>query len=113
MAFFARQQDEVNPLTEVSTVTLNPGAVGNGATVSVSVAATLPGGGAASFNNGDLIEIFPPAVAALNGLHISAFPTATAGTVQVYFINATGGSITPVSASYKLVATRMVNTLVS
>lgn len=115
MGFFARQRDEVNPLVEISfTPSFTPGAVANGATVATSQACTLGNTTvAATFNLGDIMDIFPPASAALNGLHCSVFPTATAGTAQIYFINSTGGSITPVAAKYLIVATRIQPTLVS
>ena len=112
----ARQIDEVQQLTEISFANISPGAVGNGATVGVSVAFTLGAPGSASpatFALGDQLEIFPSAGAATNGVQVQAAPTATPGTAEVYFTNATGGSITPVaSAKYTIVSTRITNTLI-
>lgn len=114
--FQVRQFEEIQPLVEISYVTLAPGAVGNGTTVGVSGACTLGNVGsgfAATFALGDQLEIFPPAGAACNGIVVSAAPTATPGTLEANFQNATGGSITPVSGKYTVVATRLSNTLVS
>jgi hypothetical protein len=114
--FQQRLQEEMNPLNEMSFSVVSPGAVGNNTTVAVSAAFTLGAAGSASpatVQLGDQIEIFPPASAATNGLSVSAYPTATPGTVEVYFQNATGGSITPVSGTYRIVATRFPNNLVT
>lgn len=117
MAYYARQQDELNPLSEISFVVLNPGAVGNGTTVSVAVAATLDqasGSIPATTLIGDILEIYPSVNSGVNGLSVTAFPTATQGTIQVYFTNNTGASITPLAnAVYKVIATRLLNDLVS
>jgi len=104
-----RQYNDVYGFLEVSnTAALSPGAVGNGTTVSVTAACTLQGTtSAATFGLGDSLEVIVPVSAASNGLLISATPTATAGTAQVYFQNQTGGSITPTAAtSYKIIAKR-------
>jgi len=113
--FQQKQVAEINPLVETSFATVSPGAVGNNATVSVAVAFTLGSvsGNPATFALGDQLEIFAPAGAATNGIVVSAAPTATAGTARVYFQNATGGSITPVSGTYTIVATRFPPNLVS
>lgn len=114
--FQQRQSTEVNPLTEISFATIAPGAIGNTTIVAVSQAFTLGNAGSASPSTialGDQLEIFAAPSTALNGLSLSAFPTATPGTVEVYFQNNTGGSITPVSGKYTIIATRLPNTLVS
>jgi hypothetical protein len=111
--FASRQYEEVQPLIEISfTASFTPGAVGNGTTVGSSQACTVgaPGGGSAfpaTFNLGDQLEVFPPIGAATNGLVVSAAPTAVAGTCEILFQNATGGSITPVAGVYRIVATRV------
>lgn len=111
--FQARQIDEVQALTEISFGVATPGAVATGATILVgaSMACTVgafTGGQPATFALGDQLEVYPSVAAATNGLSVSAFPTATPGTCELYFTNATGGSITPVAgAKYTIVATRL------
>lgn len=113
--FQQRQTAEINPLSEVSLATIAPGAVANTSIVYVAAAFKLGsvGGTPATFALGDQLEIFGPAGAALNGVNVAAAPTATAGTAGVYFTNNTGGSITPVSGPYTIIATRLPPTLVS
>jgi hypothetical protein len=109
--FQQRQSAEINPLTEISFANLTPGAVGNGATVYVAAAFTLGAPGSAfpaTGALGDQIQLYPSAAAASNGLSITAYPTATAGTYAVYFTNNTGGSITPVAGQkYTAIVTRI------
>lgn len=115
--FMSRQYEETNPLNELSFVLLTPGAVGNGTTVALTGACTLGNTGSgfpATFTLGDQLEVFAAGAAATNGILVSAAPTATPGTAEFYFQNQTGGSITPVAgAKYTIIATRLVNTLVS
>lgn len=115
--FQVRQFEEIQPLVELSYVTLSPGAVGGAATVGVSGACTLGAAGSAfpaTFALGDQLEVFPTAAAACNGIVVSCAPTGTAGTAEFNFQNATGGSITPVGgAKYVVIATRLSNALVS
>jgi hypothetical protein len=115
--FQQRQFGEIQPLTEISFAVITPGAVGNGTTVGTATAFTLGATGSASpasFALGDQLEIFPSAAAAANGVNITAVPTATVGTAEVYFQNQTGGPITPVAgAKYTIIATRLPATLVS
>lgn len=116
--FSSRQYEEVNPLVEISFVALTPGAVNNGSTlIGASGACKLgsaTGGTPATFALGDQLEVFGSAGAALNGVQVQASPTATAGTAEFYFSNITGSNVTPVAgAIYTVVATRLVNTLVS
>lgn len=115
--FASRQYEEVSPLVEISFVALTPGAVGGTATVNVNAACKLGNATSAqpaTFALGDQLEIFPSAAAATNGISVVAAPGATPGTAVVQFQNQTGGSVTPVGgAIYTIVATRLVNTLVS
>lgn len=115
--FSSRQYEEISPLVEVSFVALTPGAVNNATTVGASGACKLANATStqpATFALGDQLEVFPAAGAATNGVNVTACPTATGGTAQFYFTNATGGNITPVGgALYTVIATRLVNTLVS
>jgi hypothetical protein len=116
--FQQRQVAEINPLVELSFANITPGAVGNTTTVTVAAQAfTLGTAGSASpatFTLGDQLAIYPSAAAAINGLIVSASPTATPGTATVTFYNGTGGSITPVAgAKYAVQATRLPATLVS
>jgi hypothetical protein len=113
MAFQARQIDEVQAFTEISFGVATPGAVASGAgTLVGALMACVVGGpgntAPATFALGDQLEVYPSAAAAVNGLSVSAFPTATPGTCELYFSNITGGSITPVAgAKYTIVATRL------
>ena len=115
--FQARQVQEILPLVEISFANISPGAVGTGATVATSSAFTLAAsasGAPATFALGDQLEIYPSSGAATNGVIVTAAPTATPGTAEVYFQNQTGGSVTPVASSkYTIVATRLPATLVS
>lgn len=115
--FQQRQINELQPLAEVSFCTASPGAVGNSTTVAVSVAATLgniSSGSPATFAVGDWIQVYPASTSGTNGISVTAAPTATPGTVELYFQNNTGGSVTPVAGSvYKLVAYRTSAQLVS
>lgn len=106
--FQQRQINDVMQLLEVSTATIAPGAVTSGSTP-VYAAVAFAG---ATFALGDQLEIFPSAAAATNGVLVSATPTATPGTAGVYFQNTTGGTITPTSAKYTIVATRITPTLI-
>jgi hypothetical protein len=109
MAFANRQFEEIVGFVEVSnTAAASPGAVGNGTTVGVSVACTLQGTTtAATFALGDVLDVIAPISAALNGILLSAAPTATPGTCFLYFQNQTGGSVTPVASTvYRIVARR-------
>lgn len=116
--FQPRQIDEVQQLTEVSYANMTPGAVANGATTLVGVAQAFTVGAAgstspATFALGDQLEIYPSPAANANGVSVSAFPTATPGTAQVYFTNSTAGSITPTAgAKYTIIATRITPTLI-
>lgn len=115
--FQQRQSTEINPLSEISFVTLSPGAVTNGSTVYVTGACKLGAAGSAfpaTFALGDQLEVYPASGSATNGVLVSAAPTATGGTAGFYFQNNTGGSITPVASSvYTVVATRYPANLVS
>ena len=118
MSFQQRQAAEIYPLTEISFANLTPGAVGNTTTVTVAATAfTLGAAGTAqpaTFALGDQLEIWPSAAAAVNGLVVSAAPTATPGTALVTFYNGTGGSVTPVAGSkYTIVAIRLAANIVS
>lgn len=117
--FQQRQLNEVSPLTEVSFCVSTPGTVASGTTVVYAAVACTVGGAYASTNSpatfalGDQLEVFPSAAAATNGLLVSAAPTATPGTVGLYFQNSTGSSVTPVAgAKYTIVATRITNAVV-
>jgi hypothetical protein len=117
--FQQRQMNEVWPLVEesFSTATVAPGAITNGSLATASTAFTLgsPGGGgtsAATFALGDTLEVIAPALAALNGVACTAYPTATAGTALIVFLNNTGGTVTPVAAIYKIIAKRQVANVV-
>lgn len=118
--FQQRQMNEVWPLVEesYSTAGVAPGAITNGTVVTTSTACSLgaPGGGgtsAATFGLGDTLEVIPPAAAAANGVAVTAYPTATAGTALIVFLNNTGGTVTPVSSIYKIIAKRQVANVVS
>lgn len=116
--FSSRQYEEVNPLVEISFVALTPGAVNSGSTlVGASGACKLGSSGSsqpATFALGDQLEVFGSAGAALNGVQVQASPSATPGTAQFYFSNISGSNVTPVGgAVYTIIATRLVNTLVS
>jgi hypothetical protein len=117
MPFNSRQINELQPLAEVSFCTATPGAVGNNTTVGVTVSATLGAAGSgfpATFGLGDWIQVYPSAGAATNGISVTAAPNATAGSVTLYFQNNSGASVTPVAgATYKLIAYRQSNSLVS
>jgi len=104
-----RQFEEMQPLSELSfSVSFTPGAVANNTTISSAQACTLGGTTVpASFALGDQLEVFAPAAAATNGLVVSAAPGPTPGTAVFYFQNGTLGSITPVAAVYKVIATRL------
>src|SRR5271165_4814874 len=107
--FQQRQMNDVHQLVEISKGVATPGAVGNGATVGVSVAFTLGGiaGNPATFALGDYLQVYPSAAAVTNGINVTAAPGPTAGTAVLNFQNATGGSITPLAgASYTIVAMR-------
>lgn len=113
MSFQQKQYGDISPLNEVSQATVSPGAVATATTVGVSVACTILGGTVpATFAMGDQLEVFPPAAAALAGISVVASPTATVGTAAFQFTNATGGSITPVSGVYRIVATRLPATMI-
>ena len=104
-----RQLNEVYALFEVSTsAAASPGAITNGSVVQATNACTLQGTtSAATFALGDNLEVIAPASAALNGVEVKAFPTATAGTCNLVFVNNTGGTVTPVASSvYKIIAKR-------
>jgi hypothetical protein len=106
------QQRQVNEIYDVEvsfTAAASPGAITNGSVATASLACTLGGGAnAATFGLGDILEVVAPASAALNGVAVSAQPTATAGTALLIFLNNTGGSITPTASSiYKIIARRI------
>lgn len=111
--FQQRQFNEVQNLEISFALAVSPGAVANNTTVSASAACTLSGGTAATFTLSDQLEVFSPTVAANNGLSVTATPTATVGTARIYFQNATGGSITPVSGTYTIIAYRVPLNIVS
>jgi hypothetical protein len=118
MAFSQKQIAEIYPLNEISFATLTPGAVGSGTTVTVAATAfTLGNSGTtspATFALGDQLEIWPSAGANINGIVVSAAPTATPGTALVTFYNGTGGSVTPTAgAKYTIVAIRLAANIVS
>jgi hypothetical protein len=104
------QQRQLNELYDVEvsfSAAASPGAITNGSVVAATNACTLSGGAAATFALGDVLEVVPPAGAALNGVEVKAFPTATAGTCNLVFLNNTGGSVTPTASSvYKIIAKR-------
>jgi len=61
----------------------------------------------ATFALGDNLEVIAPAAAALNGIVVTASPSATPGTCVVSFQNNTGAGITPVaSTKYTILAKR-------
>jgi hypothetical protein len=104
-----RQLNEVYAFFEVSnTAAASPGAVSNGASVNVSVACTLQGTtNAATFALGDNLEVIAPASAALNGVEVAAYPSATPGTANLVFTNNTGGNVTPTASTvYRIIAKR-------
>jgi hypothetical protein len=107
--FQQRQYNEIQ-LVEISqTAAVSPGAIVDAA-VSHSTAACTLGGTTtpATFGLGDVLEVIPPAGAALNGVEVKAFPTATVGTCNLVFLNNTGGSITPTaSTKYTIRAKRL------
>lgn len=111
MTYQSRQYEEMQPLVELSfSVAFTPGAVANNTTISSAQACTLSGSTTpASFALGDQLEVFAPASAATNGLVVSAAPGPTPGTAVFFFQNGTLGTITPVSAVYRVVATRLRN----
>ena len=116
MAFSQRQINEIQPLAEVSAGTATPGAVTNNTTVAVTMACVIggTGGPAATFGIGDWLQDYPAAGSGVNGISVTAAPTATPGTAEVYFQNNTGGTITPVAGSaYKIVAYRTSPTVIS
>lgn len=104
-----RQFEEMQPLSELSfSVSFTPGAVANNTVITSSQACTLAGTTVpATFALGDQLEVFAPASAALNGLLVGASPGPTPGTAIFFFQNGTLGSITPVAAVYRIVATRL------
>jgi|SRR3974390_1726243 len=112
MAFYPRNVGEIYPNIEVSiTAALSPGVVANNTTVQVSAACTVGGAAAgpsnATFALGDNLEVIAPAAAALNGIVVTASPSATPGTCVVSFQNNTGAGITPVaSTKYTILAKR-------
>jgi hypothetical protein len=106
--FAQRQTEELYDYEVSFTAAASPGAITNGSVVAASNACTLSGGKPATFALGDVLEVIAPAGAALNGVAVSAQPTATAGTAQLIFLNNTGGSITPTASTvYKIVAKRL------
>jgi hypothetical protein len=113
--FQQRQLNEIYGSVEVSnTAATSPGAITGAATVIATVACTLQGTtNAASFALGDNLEVIAPASAALNGVDITATPTATPGTCILIFDNSTGVSVTPTASSvYKIIAKRFRNDLI-
>ncbi len=106
--FQQRQLNEVLPLIEISQANaVSPGAITNGTTVAVTVTLKTGQLTTATFQLGDNCEVFAPASAALNGVLVSCAPTSTAGTALMYFTNNTGGTVTPVSATYTIYARRL------
>lgn len=114
--FTSRQYEEIQPQIEVSrTAGVSPGALTTGVTVNVAAAVCTVGfvASPATFAIGDQLEVFAPASAALNGIIVSAAPSATPGTCTLSFTNPTAGTITPVASSvYVIVATRIPPNLV-
>lgn len=109
--FQQRQLNEVYTSVEVSaSAATSPGAITNTSVVQSSVACTVGAvaGSPATFALGDVLTVVPPASAALNGVEVKAFPTATPGTCNLVFLNNTGGTVTPVASSvYRIIATRV------
>lgn len=115
--FQTRQYEEMQPQVEVSFGVATPGAVASGSTtIGASMACVVGGPGntsPATFALGDQLEVFPSAAVVANGVLVSAAPTATPGTCELYFQNITGSSVTPVAgAKYTIVATRITPSLV-
>lgn len=109
MTFASRQFEELYGYCEVSfSAAFTPGAVANNSIVGSSQALTTAGTTVASACAlGDIIDVVAPASAALNGVLVTAAPTATPGTVIFTFVNGSGGSVTPVSAVYKCIIRRV------
>jgi hypothetical protein len=108
--FQQRQLNEIYTSIEVSaTAAASPGAITNTSLVQATNACVIPGTtNAATFALGDVLIVQPPASAALNGVEVKAFPTATAGTCNLVFLNNTGGTVTPTASTvYKIIATRV------
>jgi hypothetical protein len=107
--FQQRQLNEIYAFFEVSnTAAATPGAITNGSSVNATNICTLQGTtNLATFALGDNLDVIAPASAALNGVEVAAYPTATPGTCQLVFTNNTGGTVTPTAgATYKIVAKR-------
>lgn len=114
--FQQRQLNEIYTSVELSnTATVSPGAITNTNLVQSSVACTLAGlsTALATFALGDVLTVIPPASAALNGVEVKAFPTATPGTCNLVFLNNTGGTVTPTASSvYRIFASRVAPTVI-
>ena len=113
--FTTRQETEIFDREVSFTAAASPGAIANGAVATASLACTLAGTTVpATFTLGDILEVVAPAAAALNGVAVSAQPTATVGTALLIFLNNTGGSITPTASTvYKIIARRVKPNLVA
>lgn len=116
--FASRQLNEIQPLLEVSRCVPVIGAVAAGTTVNVAATACFVGnatgtaGSAATFTNGDQLEVFPGA-SNIGGIVVTAAPGAVAGSVSLSFTNTTAGSITPTAgAIYTVIATRINATVI-
>jgi hypothetical protein len=109
MTFSSRQYEELYGYIEVSfTAAVSPAAVGANANVGVGgVNCTLNGGQPATIALGDLLDVIPLAAAATNGIIVSAAPSATPGQIAMQFYNPTGGTITPTTQVYKIIARRV------
>ena len=113
--FQQRQLNEIYAQYEVSnSAAASPGAITNGSLVQATNACTIQGTTSpATFALGDSLEVIAPASAALNGVEVKAFPTATAGTCNLVFLNNTGGTVTPTASSvYRIIAKRFRNDLI-
>lgn len=118
MTFASRQFEELYQYVEVSfTPAVSPGAITNGSVVQSTQACVVgsPGSAVASqIALGDILDVVAPASAALNGVTVTAQPTATVGTINLIFTNNTGGSVTPTaSTQYKIIARRVTNNLIA
>src|SRR5271157_1518504 len=112
-----RMLNDIYQLTEVSWAkAVNPGLISTGSQTTQTIACVFGGPQGtipAQFALGDTLEVVPGAGASpVAGLQILALPTATPGTVAITFYNFTGGAITPLSATYTIIAHRVTPTVI-
>src|ERR1035437_5251438 len=107
MAHQQRQYDGIYRSVEIGCAVVAPGALATATPVYIVVAVLVPGGGAANCEIGDIITAVPPAAAAPLGISWTA-SVISAGSVGMTFVNATGGSVTPVSATWTFIAEKIL-----